>query len=79
MRVNDAHARERGGFRRVGVPERRGRGGVVVRAMCATTRSGNGKRDMNIPGVGTACGVYVQGRVTPPAEKRSTMHRGVAI
>lgn len=36
-------------------------------------------RNMNIRGVGTACGIYIQERVTPPAEKKSTMHRGVAI
>lgn len=44
----------------------------------ATVCSGN--RNMNIPGVGTACGIYIQGRVSPPAVKKSsTMHRGVAI
>ena len=51
--------------------------GARLYAMCATDCSRN--RNMNIPGVGTACGIYIQKRVTPPAEKKSTMHRGVAI
>lgn len=57
-----------------------GRGGRRWGCMRRVRRPVARNRNMNIRGVGTACGIYIQKRVvTPPAEKKSTMHRGVAI